>query len=497
MASFKDYITSKGKTMLANMIAGNIKIEFTKIQIGDGELLSGQKITTMEQLNNLIYEKEITSVSRNENQIIIKSIFDNSNITSGFFMREKGIFASDGTNEVLFFYANNGSNAEYIEPGTSQTIQKIMNTFCTLDDVGDINIEIRQGIYITTDEFSEEIERIDEELEVIKQDVSEKMNNNNPECNGQFSLNRKEDSEIGTYSSTFGENCTASGRSSIASGQYCTASGQCSNASGSVTHATGDYSHTEGSGTTGSGMCSHAEGGATKAIGTYSHAEGTGTIVNGYASHVQGKFNIEDTDNKYAHIIGNGISDTKRSNIHTVDWEGNAWYAGDVTNGNGVSLDGLSKRTDLAPGVASFIAFFSDEVMYALASNGATIRCKDRGFKINNTTPVVVLRGTSKNNPSYSGYIIVSKEPLELSEITTNGGLTEYPLITTANGNKLYFYKMTANWISSVTYNVTVTDKDGNQVTITKPTASISFSGKKINFMDGMGLALAESLLYY
>ena len=39
---------------------------------------------------------------------------------------------------------------------------------------------------------------------------------------------------------------------------------------------------------------------------------------------------------------GNGNSDRERSNAHTVDWGGNAWYAGDVTNGNGVSLDGLN-----------------------------------------------------------------------------------------------------------------------------------------------------------
>lgn len=32
----------------------------------------------------------------------------------------------------------------------------------------------------------------------------------------------------------------------------------------------------------------------------------------------------------YAHIVGNGESDSKRSNAYTLDWEGNAWFAGDV-----------------------------------------------------------------------------------------------------------------------------------------------------------------------
>lgn len=76
------------------------------------------------------------------------------------------------------------------------------------------------------------------------------------------------------------------------------------------------------------------------AKGKGSHTEGLGTTASGDYSHVQGKFNIEDTENKYAHIIGNGTKgeyDAANnrfiehcSNAHTVDWDGNAWYAGSV-----------------------------------------------------------------------------------------------------------------------------------------------------------------------
>lgn len=39
---------------------------------------------------------------------------------------------------------------------------------------------------------------------------------------------------------------------------------------------------------------------------------------------------IKINDDKYAHIVGNGENDSTRSNAHTLDWEGNAWFAGDV-----------------------------------------------------------------------------------------------------------------------------------------------------------------------
>ena len=102
-----------------------------------------------------------------------------------------------------------------------------------------------------------------------------------------------------------------------------------SHAEGMGTLAYGYVSHAEGYQTTAVGYVSHTEGYKTTASGKRSHAEGNVTIAASDYQHVQGKFNIEDADNKYAHIVGNGTS-TKCSNAHTLDWDGNAWYAGTV-----------------------------------------------------------------------------------------------------------------------------------------------------------------------
>ena len=97
-----------------------------------------------------------------------------------------------------------------------------------------------------------------------------------------------------------------------------------------LTASKGEYSHAEGYGSVARGAISHAEGNGTKADGDYSHSEGKGTIASGENQHVQGKYNVQDSNSKYAHIVGNGESDSKRSNAHTVDWDGNAWYQGNV-----------------------------------------------------------------------------------------------------------------------------------------------------------------------
>lgn len=95
--------------------------------------------------------------------------------------------------------------------------------------------------------------------------------------------------------------------------------------------ASGQYSFAEGELTKATGRGSHAEGLISIANGMASHAEGGGTIASGKYQHVQGKYNVEDADNKYAHILGGGSDANNRKNIHTVDWDGNAEYRGDVT----------------------------------------------------------------------------------------------------------------------------------------------------------------------
>lgn len=96
-----------------------------------------------------------------------------------------------------------------------------------------------------------------------------------------------------------------------------------------------------------SGEASHSEGVAAYAYGDYSHAEGYNTVAHGESQHVQGKLNIEDDEGTYAHIVGNGSLTTGgRSNAHTLDWDGNAWFAGDAYVGStsGTNRDEGSKK---------------------------------------------------------------------------------------------------------------------------------------------------------
>ena len=140
------------------------------------------------------------------------------------------------------------------------------------------------------------------------------------------------------------ENNVASNRSSHSEGIYTKASGLASHAEGNDTEASGDDSHAEGFESKAIGKNSHAEGDNTIASGLNSHTEGYATKASSKDQHVQGICNKEDTENKYAHIVGNGTSASNRSNAHTLDWDGNAWYQGTIKVG-GTGYDDTAAST--------------------------------------------------------------------------------------------------------------------------------------------------------
>lgn len=200
---------------------------------------------------------------------------------------------------------------------------------------------------------------------------------------------------LGGHSHAEGHNAIAEGNVSHVEGFMTHAKGHQSHAEGNNTHADGENSHAEGYTTHANGKSSHAEGTATYAEGENSHAEGWKSIANGTSTHVEGYNNIAnatnshaegenntilegavgshvegchntatspyqhvqgreaiiDEEGKYLHIVGNGKSWDSKSNAHTLDWDGNAWYAGDITAEKSVNGDSAHFDNGVTVGV--------------------------------------------------------------------------------------------------------------------------------------------------
>lgn len=221
--------------------------------------------------------------------------------------------------------------------------------------------------------------------EQIDSAVSSKMDKENPTGSGNVSFGRKSGTTIGSNSVVIGSDSQATTTNTIAIGSGVTASNNNSIAIGASTTASGENSVAIGVGATASGVKSlvlgdHnvASGEYATAMGCWTNAPGTaaislgnGTNANGWGAmasgivtnakglgqHVFGSYNIPDDDtienyydtSEHLIIVGNGdvlSDDGVQSNAHTLDWDGNAWFAGDVYVGStsGTNKDSGSKK---------------------------------------------------------------------------------------------------------------------------------------------------------
>ena len=103
MGAFKSaVITKKGQALLAKVIAGTTKLEFTKIKVSEttlsGDLASLTGIGTVKQ------EEKVASVVRqNGSNVKVSASFSNETLGAGYYVRNIGLYATDPQDgEILY-----------------------------------------------------------------------------------------------------------------------------------------------------------------------------------------------------------------------------------------------------------------------------------------------------------------------------------------------------------------------------------------------------------
>ena len=211
--------------------------------------------------------------------------------------------------------------------------------------------------------------------DAAKNTAESKLNSNNPIGTGSLSLNRHSMNDIGDYSVAAGQYPVASGIGSVAFGyryNYAQANGAfvCGGAGNYLRTSDTESNRAQYS----SGESSFVCGSANTASGDQSFAAGLAVRSKGNQQFVEGKYNVPDSENKYAHIIGNGTNYTTGiSNASTIDWSGNAWFSGEVYVGStsGINKDDGSKKLATEDYVTSQFK--------SLPVDGTTIKLNDQG----------------------------------------------------------------------------------------------------------------------
>ena len=280
----------------------------------------------------------------------------------------------------------NTVNCLYTSPDSNVSINII------LDDIAEEVIVSAVGlasgllkIAFSFPKFEEVVYKLDEKYlpnGVSTQAINSKMNTTNPVGTGSFSMNRKEGIEIGDYSMTSGYGSVANHFAENVSGQYNIYEHPKFWVDTLVDETYTTLTFFKGYNYYYSNEYSFDQStGIYKLINaTYVSKDDIYQLKNSYIILVNKRFepnitegsrlmfvsytrntstnyytatgnvfqSVPDTSKKgtYTHIVGNGTSDTARSNAHTLDWEGNAWYSGDVYVGStsGTNRDEGSKK---------------------------------------------------------------------------------------------------------------------------------------------------------
>ncbi len=145
--------TDKGRILQAKAQTGK-QLNFTKIQIGDGEL-GGRSIQELTALISAKKNITISTLKTSNGEATIGGVLNNSDITTGFYWREVGLFAIDPDTsvETLYCYGNAGALAEYIPAGGgSEILEKRLDIVAIVGNAANVSATISESLVYATPE---------------------------------------------------------------------------------------------------------------------------------------------------------------------------------------------------------------------------------------------------------------------------------------------------------------------------------------------------------
>lgn len=159
MSSWSKALTNKGRQLQAKAQAG-AQLVYTRMSIGSGTL-SGQSLEDMSALITPVKDLAIERLKHppGSTRALIGGTLTNQDVTTGFFLREVGIFARDPDDgEILYMYANAGTTADYITPSGEDLIEKAINMNVFVGKATNITANIDESlVYVTKPELDEAI----------------------------------------------------------------------------------------------------------------------------------------------------------------------------------------------------------------------------------------------------------------------------------------------------------------------------------------------------
>ena len=152
MADFKGTIlTTAGRNLLAKALTG-AKLEFTKVQLGDGvwdESVNPESLTSLVNPKLDLPINDFETIG--DGTVRLRVLLTNTGLTEGFFTRELGIFAKDpDTGEEVLYSVAYAENPDYIPSDGVTKVENVFDVYTVIANAQNVTAVISDTVVLAT-----------------------------------------------------------------------------------------------------------------------------------------------------------------------------------------------------------------------------------------------------------------------------------------------------------------------------------------------------------
>lgn len=167
MGAFKSaVITTKGQALLAKVVAGTTKLEFTKIKVSE-QKLSGD-LASLTGIGTIKQEEKVASVVRqNGANVKVSASFSNETLGSGYYVRNIGLYANDPQDgEILYSISvadESTATADWMPPFNGIGVSSLLvNLVTAVSNASSVEVTVDPSAGATVAQITNLQEQIDD-----------------------------------------------------------------------------------------------------------------------------------------------------------------------------------------------------------------------------------------------------------------------------------------------------------------------------------------------
>lgn len=165
-------LTTAGKGLLLRALAGEVKINFTNIQLGNGSDAGKNAVS----LSNPLLTLGISGYEVSDIFLTLTAVYNNSEVEASFNATETGVLADDPDNpggQILYAYEYTSEGAaDRIRAGADRIVETQLDVMVYIGDAENVTASISQSaVYTPKSEFDNFVARRDNPHEVTAEQI--------------------------------------------------------------------------------------------------------------------------------------------------------------------------------------------------------------------------------------------------------------------------------------------------------------------------------------